>query len=405
MNALKKLFVASASLAAVAGASAQSATTIHIIGSTAYRAAAITGIENILNAGYTFGYTGTSGATKASQATFVGTTKGTNTSVVIECSWTGSVGGVQTLAQQSPVITNSSFISPTLNTLTTTGASLAAPVFEAAITADVSMSDSFQGSTAFSGGSSYLNLIDTKVGVVPFVWAKGLTNDATVAASFQHVTNMTPLAAKAMLGSGVLPLSLLTGTATDSSIDVLAVGRDEDSGTRLDAFAETGFGIFALPVQYAPTIAGGVITGVAQYPANTVNNISYPVGQSGYSSGGTLATTLNTPIASGTQDTFKNPFALIGYFGTSDAANVNGGNNNLTYNGVAYSATAVQEGQYTFWSYEHLMYRPAYQHTTGGNVADQLAQQILTQDAVQAGILLSTMHVSRTVEGGVITHN
>ena len=103
-------------------------------------------------------------------------------------------------------------------------------------------------------------------------------------------------------------------------------------------------------------------------------------------------------------DTFSNKFALIGYFGTSDAASVNGGNNNLTYNGVAYSATAVQEGQYTFWSYEHLMYRPSLAGTQK-TVADQLAQQILTADATVAGILIPTMHVSRSVEGGVVTHN
>jgi hypothetical protein len=404
MNALKKLFVASLSLAAVTGTYAQS-TTIRIIGSTAFRSAAVTGIEDILNPGYTFGYSGTSGATKASQSVFVGTTKVGGYSVVIKCSWTGSVGGVQTLAQVSPLITNSTFLSETANTLTTAGTSGLASNYDAPVTADVSMSDSFQGSTMFTGGS-YLTLVDTKVGVVPFVWAKGSSDDTAVSPSLANVTNMTPLQAKALLGSGVLPLSLLTGTASDSTIDVLAVGRDEDSGTRLDAFAESGFGIFSLPNQYQPTIPTGssVITGIALYPVNTVNGITYPIGQSGYSSGGTLATTLNTPVASGTLDTFNNKFALIGYFGTSDAANVNGGNNNLTYNGVPYTVTNVQEGKYTFWSYEHLMYRPTLSGTQK-TVADQLAQQILTADATAAGLLISSMHVSRSVEGGVVTHN
>jgi hypothetical protein len=50
------------------------------------------------------------------------------------------------------------------------------------------------------------------------------------------------------------------------------------------------------------------------------------------------------------------------------------------------------------------MYRPSLSGTIQ-TVANQLAQQILTADAVQAGILISSMHVSRTVEGGVITHN
>ncbi len=405
MNALKKLFVAGLSLAAIAGAYAQSSTTIRITGSTAFRAAAIVGIEDILNPGFLYGYQGTT-VTKASQAVFQGTTKVGSNPVIIQCSWTGSVGGVQTLAQQSPVLTSALWLSAVPANLSATGVQNlnSGNIYDAPATADVTMSDSFQGSTMFIGGSNYLTLVDTKVGIVPFVWAKGLSSDTTVNASLGHVTNITPLQAKAMLGSGVLPMSLLTGTASDSSIDVLAVGRDEDSGTRLDAFAETGFGIFALPNQYQPTIAGGAITGIALYPANTVDGLSFPIGHSGYSSGGTLATTLNTPVASGTTDTFGSKFALIGYFGTSDAAGVNSGNNNLMYNGVAYSATAVQEGQYTFWSYEHLMYRPTLSGTAK-TVADQLAQQILTADAVQAGLLISSMHVSRTVEGGVITHN
>ena len=252
MNALKKLIAASMSLAAVSGAFAQTATTIRIVGSTAFRSAAVTAIEHILNTGYTFGYSGTSGETKASQSVFVGTTKVGSYPVVIKCSWTGSVGGVQTLAQVSPVITNATFLSETANTLSTTGTSGLSSNYDAAVTADVTMSDSFQGSTMFTGGS-YLTLVDTKVGVVPFVWAKGSSNDSTVSASLANVKNMTPLQAKALLGSGVLPLSMLTGNSSDSTIDVLAVGRDQDSGTRLDAFAESGFGIFSLPIQYLPT--------------------------------------------------------------------------------------------------------------------------------------------------------
>ena len=38
-------------------------------------------------------------------------------------------------------------------------------------------------------------------------------------------------------------------------------------------------------------------------------------------------------------------------------------------------------------------------------VADQLANQIKTTDATVSGVLLSMMHVSRTTEGAVVTHN
>ena len=50
------------------------------------------------------------------------------------------------------------------------------------------------------------------------------------------------------------------------------------------------------------------------------------------------------------------------------------------------------------------MYRPTLTGNTK-TVADQIASQIKTTDAVQSGVLLSTMNVSRAVEGGVIIHN
>jgi hypothetical protein len=214
---------------------------------------------------------------------------------------------------------------------------------------------------------------------------------------------MTPLAARAILNGGA-PISLLTGAAADSSIYVYAMGRDEDSGTRLVEFAESGFGIFGSPIQFEATIASGAITAIAPYHAQTILGLSYAAGHSGYSSGGTLATTLNTPVSAAARDSGNGKFALVAFFGVNDANGVNGGNNNLTYNGVPYSVANVQEGKYTYWGYEHLMYRS----TLTGNaktVADQLATQITNTDASVSGVLLSTMHVSRVTEGAVITHN
>jgi hypothetical protein len=178
------------------------------------------------------------------------------------------------------------------------------------------------------------------------------------------------------------------------------LGRDEDSGTRLDAFAETGFGIFTPPFQYQPTITGtpgasGMVASIAPWPVNTVNGITYPVGHSGYSSGGTLASVMGTPGSlAGAGGWF------ISYLSTGDAATAVGlGAATMTYNGVAYSLPAVQEGQYTFWSYEHLMY-PTSLAGNSKTVADQLAKQIHDTDAT---ILLSGMQVGRTVEGGDVT--
>lgn len=402
MKALKRLAATLFAFSLVAVASAQT-TTLRITGSTAFRKATVVAIQNILNPGYTYGFQGAS-ATGGNQAVFVGTTKVGNLPVVIKCSWAGSVGGTQTIAQQSPAINVSTWLSESLNTLSTGGtANLnSGNIYDAATGADVAMSDSFQSSTAFTG-PGYNTLVDWVVGIVPFVWTKGKTNDTAVQASVANVTNMTPLLAKLVLSAGA-PLSMFTGSAADSAVYVYAMGRDEDSGTRLTAFAESGFGVFSSPIQYQATVAGGAITAIAPWPAATVLGIPYPIGHSGYSGGGALATALNTPVDTAARDSFGSKFFLVGYFGVNDAANVNGGANNLTYNGVAYSEAAVREGKYTFWGYEHLTYRT----TLSGNaktVADQLVTQIKTADASQSGILLSTMNVSRAVEGGVIIHN
>ncbi len=402
MKMIKSAFVALAALALAGVASAQT-TTVRVTGSTAFRAATITAIGNILNPGYTYGYIGSS-LTGANQCTFVGTTKTGNLPVIVKCSFAGSVGGVQTIAQQSPVVTTASpYISET-NALNTTGLVLTAATaaFDSPANADIAMSDTYQSSTAFNG-AGYNTLADTVVGVVPFVWTKGVSSDTAVAASLANVTNITPLLARAVLSGSGTPLSMFTGNSTDSSVFVYAMGRDEDSGTRLTTFAESGFGIFGSPIQYQATVSSGAITAIAPYQAQTILGISYTAGHSGYSSGGTLATTLNTPVAASARDSLNAKFALLAYFGVNDANGVNGGANNLTYNGVPYSVTNVQEGRYTFWGYEHLMYRS----TLTGNaktVADQLAAQIRTTDASVSGVLLASMNVSRVTEGAVITH-
>jgi hypothetical protein len=402
MKPFQQLLAAVSVLAFASIATAQT-TTLRITGSTAFRAATVTAVQNILQPGYTFGYNGTS-VTGAGQSVFVGTTKVGSLPVVIKCSWSGSVGGVQTIAQQSPAITVANWLSESINTLTVAGtpALNSGSIYDSPTGADIAMSDSFQSSTAFSG-PGYNTLADTVVGVVPFVWTKGSSNDTAVQASLANFTNMSPLMAKLVLAAGA-PLSMFTGTAADSTVYVYAMGRDEDSGTRLTAFAESTFGIFGSPIQYQPTITSGAIASIAPWPAATVLGISYPTGHSGFSSGGTMATNLNTPVATTARDAFSAKFALVAYFGVNDANGVNGGNNNLTYNGVAYSADNVREGKYTFWGYEHLTYRS----TLAGNaktVADQIANQLKTADASVSGVLLSTMHVSRSTEGAVIIHN
>ena len=93
------------------------------------------------------------------------------------------------------------------------------------------------------------------------------------------------------------------------------------------------------------------------------------------------------------------------------------GGTDLTYCGVPYSVAAVQTGQYPLWAYEHLYYLTASsvnanggaQTIVGGsgvaqNVADAIADKIYSVDATagSAGVLLSSMSVTRTESGALV---
>ena len=73
---------------------------------------------------------------------------------------------------------------------------------------------------------------------------------------------------------------------------------------------------------------------------------------------------------------------------------------------ASYNDNLITEGIYQLWEYENLAYRSSYGTTSpnGKAVADAIANRLITVDAAPAGLLLSTMNVSKAVEGGVITH-
>ncbi len=409
MKTFKVLTAGLLALAVAATASAQ--TKIRIVGSSAFRKATHAAIINILNTP-TAAWTGTaSNISGVSSAVIAGTLKSgpsIGQSVVFQLSWSGSTGGIQTVAQQSPVISKA--FPTTGNTMsaisvdgsyTFTGGTSGATTTESA-TADVAMSDTLQGSSIFTG-SGYHTLTDQVVGVVPFRWVRG--NATGAPSGFTAIDNITTLLAQNLLNGG-LPLSQFSGTPADVAYGVYVLGRDEDSGTRLVSFAEPGFGVQSTPLQYQPTLGTVTvsstsysgITALNPWPANTVLGISYPVGHSGYSSGGTMATDLARVVDPALS------IYLIGYLGRSDAATaVAGGGVALKYNGVDDTDTNVREGKYTFWSYEHLMYKSAFSGV-GKNAADLLATQLHNTDAPASGVSVTTMNVGRNVEGGPVTY-
>jgi len=394
-----KVLVAGLLAFSLAGVS-NAQTVIHITGSTAFRAGTHQAISDILQPNFTVGYSGTS-LPGASQAIFTGTTYASNGAipVIIKTSWSGSVGGVQTVAQQLP-------ISTWLTNTTPAGPSAPANYDPPAVP-DACMSDGFQSSSPFSTPV----LLDHIVGIVPFKWVRNNGSPSTL-------SNITPqLAISLYTGTGSLPLALFTGLNSDEGTNVYALGRNADSGTRLTAFAETGIGVLNIVHQYYPlngsTIikSGGtlVVTGQELVPQDVVNGITFPVGDSGYNGGGDLAAAMK---ATGSATATNVNGFYVTYLGLPDAYTAeNGGAVDMTYNGTTYSPTAVEEGQYTFWGYEHLMYRNNY----SGNqktVTDLLAAKILNVDAavipsgsVAPGILLSSMRVQRFTDGGPISNN
>ena len=413
-----------AGLLAVGFASfANAQTYVRFTGSTAYRGATVQAIQAYLASVATGGtYIATdSGATLGSgnyQAFKANLTAGGT--LIIKTHWSGSEAGIQSVAQDG--------VGLSINFIGDSAIPVSGTTFGTADTSetaidDIAMSDSFQSSSIFNATAS-INISGTAhtyaalqgangysggvVGVVPFKWIA--SNHGTLTGG--TLTNITPQLAKALysvskLGSGgALPLSLFTALASDSNTYVYPTGRNPDSGTRLAALAETGIGSVTTVTQYQPQQSGttAVVTGTTQtlgqialWPVDSVNGISIVKSNSGYGSGGQLAAALAIP--SNTMTTPQGTGGiLVGYLSTGDAATALAGlGKELTYNGVAYSVAAVQQGLYSFWSYEHLYYRTG---SLVSSIADGVAAQIHNTTAT---IPVTGMAVSRTTDGATIT--
>ena len=475
-------------------------TTVRITGSTAFRSAVNQAIYDLFQAAQggtltNYGWAGAGASAPQlgeSRSVWRGTISGVAGTVIVKTSFQGAVGGIQTLDQNS---TRSDWGADTWSGASQTGTD------GTTVTADVAMGDSFQASTIYTTGAGS-PLTDKVVGVVPFVWAKcGAANALT------NWKNMSSLNARSFL-SGKTSLQLFTGDIADAAKFVIAMGRDGDSGTRLQTFAVSGFGTLSNPLQYesnytagtgsvsrifvnnggsgytsAPsinlsglaggtgatatvqinaatgkvvgftvtnggsgytftnpaTLAAATITGgggagatarairgpyVAPYPQTQLLGDFQDVGTSGYSSGGTLATQVNN-AASTTTVTYGKTGAIdatlpVGsvfpctYVGKSDNATINAGKNALAYDGVYYigdgtgaNATehpeVVQNGQYSFWGFEHLFYRTSITGSLTESVAVKISDRIKNFTDTLSGLSLTGMSVSRSTDAAPIT--
>jgi hypothetical protein len=400
----------SLALALIQVVSAQ--TTIHIAGANSDRASVYQAIEDILQPGYVFGYEGSSLA-KANQAIFTGTTTSGGISVIIKTSFSGSVGGISVLAANLTVGPGGTYTGGggwlVDSTPQSTGGTGGAPAtYDSPVTADIASGDNYQASVPPEYRSPVLH--DQIVGVLPFVF---VATEGTPAQG--TVTNITSKqVAKIFTKNGIL-LSSLSGNSADTE-EVLAVGRDEDSGARVQALACSGIKIQTALTQYQPLFNGATtptvpppapgtqITGAAEWPAVTLNAINYPQGDSGYSTASALVAAVNVSH-SGSDPTYANWF--VSYFGVTDAAGVTNGIT-LDFNGVPYSAANVEgpgasgfTAQYDYWGYEHIFYRKK-QKGAIETVGNLIATDLTDSSAAVTGILLSDMFVHRTKDGGPI---
>lgn len=385
------------------------ADTTRITGSTAFRSNASTAIQNIFDAGtLTFAYldntSGTGTISNSSAAIFKGNVGGVATT--IKTHWSGSEGGIQTVAGPSFTVTYFADSTPTLpppgNKLPNN------TVLTDASRPDVAMSDAYQASSKFKGrfrqvNYETLNSTVTTPGlpsgqVVGVVQFKFVASNSAPAG----LTNITSQNARDLFSTGKMALSLFTGVGADETFSIYATGRDFDSGTRLTALAEVGLGAQANVKQYQP-LKGGVLATTCCgtldgppfkiWPAGSVNGVPYGIGNGGYNSG--------SELTGGIANATNGNTAFITYLGLSDATTAIGnGAHELNYNGIHYSQTAVQEGQYTFWGYEHLYYRDS---TPAGikSIADKVALQIFNIDAPAPHY--NDMRVSRSIDGGTVT--
>jgi hypothetical protein len=425
------------SLLALLGATTLHAQTtdVYITGSTAFRSSATTAIHNLYGGTDTLVFSNNSTTPGgANQATFKGTISGIAGTVYIHTSWSGSEGGIQTVAGSSPTVFNVNFISDA--TVDASGAAwpagFAVPAETDAHHPEIAFSDTYQGTSQFHdsfGGETYDNLTEadgttsghgSPVGVVLFKWCAN--NGATV-------TNMTSQLARSLYALGRRPLSMFTGNTADSSKLVVALGRDIDSGTRLTTFAETGIGALTTVDQFQPQdststlvkTTSATITKFVPWPAETKNGIATGLFHGGYGSGGDLSKAMRAPLNSSvtvtvgaTTGTYSAAnLTRIAYLGTGDAdSNLLAGTGagvELSYNGVSLgnvggnynTSTVVTEGEYTFWGYEHVLYNASTITADVKLAADKLATQL---HDVDSPLLLSNMKVKRTTDGATVTN-
>jgi hypothetical protein len=398
----------SALLALGLASSASAVNFVYITGSTAFRSQAFNGITNSFDAVPQIATRDGAAASgnNANWMLFHGNVGGVETWV--NCHWSGSEDGIAGTAQPggNPTYflktdgTVPYSISTGVPATTETNASPTAP--------DLTFADNSQvisltktpllvkmGTNASPNG---------KIGIVPFVWAKN--KNSTPDASWTHLSNITDVGARAMLAGANLA-ALLTGVASDTNMFVYTVGRNNRSGTRVNSLADTRYGV-TVPVDQFN------IGGFPKSDGATLLLAENADPNDGYNSGGDVAKALSIDGSCGQLDPINglNGWWAIGYLGIGDANTLlSNGGVWLSFNGVAFSNGAVEEGQYSFWNYEYLYGRvgiSGFAQTYGNNLASTYVPKFeggSNPANKDTSIALQYMHSTKPSDTGDPAHN
>ncbi len=299
---------------------------------------------------------------------------------------------------------------------------------------DITLSDTFQGTTPFNTGTvkleigatagtfqnvTFSTITGAKLGVEQYRFV------ATHGLAARGVTNITTSQAQLLYKYGQLPLSFFTGKNSDETSYVYALSRDPGSGSRLIALAETGVGVKTAIQTYEPTVTGATADSSGNYVHGSITDPvfdadSFSGGPNLYLAGEIASTTIYDPNAGdtgypsfGTKDqtgllaaitsipTDTNAF-YVTYLDTTDATEAEAaGSEELTYNGVsAGTAGGVAEGYYTFWSYEWL-----YKSSAIGSTQSAFGNAVAAAFPANANIPLTSLKVKRSNDGGPIATN
>jgi hypothetical protein len=363
---------------------------VFLTGSTAMRSTVFSALTNVgtvfqsAPAFYGFGGKGNGDNYMA----FVGTLVGGSGTTTINCDWSGSENGILCLASNATV--TQVFMADSIwQSGSPSDNSASTPPTTQTAACHLAMADNNQ---AFSRTKTPVLNNGTEVGIITFEWVRnpGLWTGGNITDSMIN---------QALVGGGGAKRAVFDGVATDTNDYIFVSGRDSSSGTRVNAFGDSGFGILTTPAQVE--LAGGVMQVLATSTNRSGVVTSTYSGDFGFSSGGTLAGTLGSSTTGSTDFIHsKTGFSVVAYLGVSDGDTaVTAGATVLSYDGVPFLPANVLEGTYTFWGNEYIY---EANNVASGSEADNI-YKLLTPVSTgissfcdgRKAIALAAMHCTR----------